>query len=298
MDANQQIAIRLLQAIDEKDWEGVSGAFAADAEYRPPAQQARVGRAAIERYYREERPVILGLHRVDEILSGDGITVVTGEFVGESQGGRRTCAKFIDILRIHDGAIIDREVMTRPLGETPFQPPLVTDRLLLRPFTLTDVEGLVRIGEGGFIADTTITVPHPLSTESARHWLIDDLTRCSRAQKIYAVEDRISSTLVGSVGFRHIDEAHRQGELTFWFGPFAAGRGFAAEAARALLEYGWAHLALERVEAYFMRRNSASGRVLEKLGFFREAILKRRVVKWGVTEDVELWALLRSKSSI
>lgn len=215
MDANQQIAIRLLQAIDEKDWEGVSGAFAADAEYRPPAQQARVGRAAIERYYREERPVILGLHRVDEILSGDGITVVTGEFVGESQGGRRTCAKFIDILRIHDGAIIDREVMTRPLGETPFQPPLVTDRLLLRPFTLTDVEGLVRIGEGGFIADTTITVPHPLSTESARHWLIDDLTRCSRAQKIYAVEDRISSTLVGSVGFRHIDEAHRQGELTF-----------------------------------------------------------------------------------
>ena len=67
------------------DWEGVSGAFAADAEYRPPAQRARVGRAAIERYYREERPVILGLHRVDEILSGDGITVVTGEFVGESR---------------------------------------------------------------------------------------------------------------------------------------------------------------------------------------------------------------------
>ncbi len=292
-DANQQIAIRLLSAIDEQNWQLVSDAFAAEAEYRPPAQKTRIGRAAIERYYRVERPVARGAHRIDEIMSAGDLTIVTGEFVGETTEGSRACAKFVDMLKIRDGRIIDREVLTRPLAASSPQPPLSTARLRLRPFALLDAEGLVRIGEGGSVADTTITVPHPLSRETAQRWLIDDLTRCSRVQKIFAVEDQLSSTLIGSVGFRHIDETHGQGELTFWFGPFAAGKGFATEASRALIEYGWRQLSLERVEAYFMRRNPASQRVLEKLGFRREAILKRRVQKRGAAEDVELWALLR-----
>ena len=105
-----------------------------------------------------------------------------------------------------------REVMTRPLGETPFQPPLVTDRLLLRPFTLTDVEGLVRIGEGGFIADTTITVPASAVHGSARHWLIDDpdplLTRAKRyMQSKIELAPRWSAALAFGILMRPIVKA-------------------------------------------------------------------------------------------
>lgn len=289
----EDIAIGLLRDIDTQNWPAVSAAFDTGAAYRPPGQQPRIGRAAIERYYRDERPVRRGLHRVGEIMSRAGLTIVTGEFVGANDSGAVACASFIDILRIEGGLIRDREVLTRPLGARPQEPPLETERLLLRPFDLADASAVARIAGSRHVADTTISVPHPLTPESTEDWIIGDLARCARSQNLYAAVERNSGALIGSVGFRHIDATHRQAELTFWFDSARAGAGFATEAAGALVTRGFSQLGLARIEAYFMRRNPASGRVLAKLGFHREAVLARRIVKWDVPEDVELWTLLR-----
>jgi len=62
------------------------------------------------------------------------------------------------------------------------------------------------------------------------------------------------------------------------------------EAAEALLLYAENTLGLHRIEAYHMARNPGSGRVLEKLGFRQEGLLRDRVRKWGQREDVLLWS--------
>ncbi len=66
------------------------------------------------------------------------------------------------------------------------------------------------------------------------------------------------------------------------------------EAGRAAVKYAFDKLNLNRICAYHMARNPASGRVLAKIGFSQEGLLRQRVRKWGVFEDVIICALLRS----
>jgi len=66
-----------------------------------------------------------------------------------------------------------------------------------------------------------------------------------------------------------------------------------SEALQAAVRYGFEGLGLNRLYAYHMVRNPASGRVLEKNGFVQEGLLRQRVRKWGRFEDVALWAILR-----
>ena len=92
---------------------------------------------------------------------------------------------------------------------------------------------------------------------------------------------------------RDIDTEHCQAELGFWIWVECWGKGFAAEAGRAVIDYRFLELPLNRIHAHHMVRNPASGRVLEKLGLKREGLLRQRVRKWSVFEDVILMAILR-----
>ena len=71
------------------------------------------------------------------------------------------------------------------------------------------------------------------------------------------------------------------------------GRGYATEGARAVIAFGFEQLDLDRVYPHHMVRNPASGRVLTKLGMKPKDLLRQRVRKWGVFEDVVPMALLR-----
>ena len=66
-----------------------------------------------------------------------------------------------------------------------------------------------------------------------------------------------------------------------------------SEALSPVLRFGFEELALNRLYAYHMVRNPGSGKVLQKNGLVEEGILRQRVRKWGVFEDVKLWAILR-----
>jgi ribosomal-protein-alanine N-acetyltransferase len=68
--------------------------------------------------------------------------------------------------------------------------------------------------------------------------------------------------------------------------------GYATEAARAVVAFGFAQLGLNRVQAYHYSRNPASGRVLVKIGMSHEGHLRRHILKWGVFEDIDLYGIL------
>jgi RimJ/RimL family protein N-acetyltransferase len=98
---------------------------------------------------------------------------------------------------------------------------------------------------------------------------------------------------MGLAALRHIDRDHDEGELSFWIAESEEGHGYITEAAEAVLEYAFHTLRLNRVCAYHMARNSASGRVLARLGMEQEGRLRDRVRKSGAYHDVLLWALLK-----
>ena len=70
------------------------------------------------------------------------------------------------------------------------------------------------------------------------------------------------------------------------------GRGLMTEALRAMLEFAFVRLHLNRVEAMFDVRNRASGRVMEKCGMRREGLLRQKLYNKGEYVDVEIWAIL------
>jgi [ribosomal protein S5]-alanine N-acetyltransferase len=173
------------------------------------------------------------------------------------------------------------------------QPALTTERLILRPLTLEDVPVVQQLAGRREIADTTISIPHPYSEEQARDWISSHADACAQGKGVaFGVELTHSNQLIGAVGLREIDKEHSQAEIGFWIGTDWWGKGYATEAAKRVIRYGFEELGLNRVYAHHMVRNPASGRVLEKSGMQREGLLRERVRKWGKFEDVVILAIL------
>jgi RimJ/RimL family protein N-acetyltransferase len=86
-----------------------------------------------------------------------------------------------------------------------------------------------------------------------------------------AVVERASGTTVGDVSLNWVSERDRTAEIGFIFDPRHQGRGYATEAAHAMLEWSFETVGLHRVIGRLEARNAASARVLEKLGMRLEA---------------------------
>jgi len=171
---------------------------------------------------------------------------------------------------------------------------LETPRLLLRLLKLDDAPIVSGLAGRREIADTTLSIPHPYSEAQAREWITVHIgPKDTNKEIIFAITLKPNGQLVGTVGLRDIDAEHSQAEMGFWVAVEEWRKGYATEAASATLRFGFEELQLNRIYAHHMVRNPASGRVLEKLGMKREGLLRQRVRKWGVFEDVILLAVLR-----
>ncbi|HEX5963742.1 MAG TPA: GNAT family N-acetyltransferase [Gemmatimonadales bacterium] len=177
-------------------------------------------------------------------------------------------------------------------------PTLRTPRLLLGPFAPEDAPDLQRMAGAREIADTTVSIPHPYDLDHALGWIGQQRREAVRGRSInLAIRLLPDNPLIGCAGLRDIDYEHSQAELGFWIGLEWWGRGYASEAAAALTRFGFEHLGLNRIYAHHMARNPAAGQVLLHIGMQQEGLLRQRVRKWGVYEDVVLYAILREERS-
>jgi [ribosomal protein S5]-alanine N-acetyltransferase len=97
--------------------------------------------------------------------------------------------------------------------------------------------------------------------------------------------------VIGAIGLS-LTPRHARGEIGYWVGLPYWGQGYATEAARALVHFGFSRLGLHRVQARHLSRNPASGRVLQKLGMALEGTQRESVRSWDRFEDVALYAVL------
>ena len=171
-------------------------------------------------------------------------------------------------------------------------PTLATARLVLRPFRLEDAPTVQRLAGVREVAATTLTVPHPYPDGEAGAWIGTHAGAWAERKVLtLAVTLREDGALVGAVGLALV-MADRRAELGYWIGVPWWNRGFATEAARALVDCGFGTLGLHRIMARHMSRNEASGRVMQKLGMAREGTLRHHVLKWGSFEDLVVYAVL------
>ena len=173
-------------------------------------------------------------------------------------------------------------------------PTIRTTRLLLGTFESDDAPDLQRLAGAREIADTTVSIPHPYGLDHARAWIGNQRRESVRGRATnFAIRLLPGAPLIGSAGLRDIDQEHLQAELGFWIGRDWWGQGYAREAADAVIRFGFETLGLNRIYAHHMARNPSAGKVLLHVGMQREGLLRERVRKWGVYEDVAVYAILR-----
>lgn len=168
---------------------------------------------------------------------------------------------------------------------------LETDRLKLRNFTQADIPELVPLIGAKEVAATTLRIPHPYEEKHA----VEYIASAANSEDVrLAITLRATNALVGGIGL-HPDKQHCRAELGYWLGFPHWGKGYATEAARAVVDYGFEQLELGRIFASHFEGNEASGNVLRKLGMQREGCMRRHILKWDRFLDLEMYGILREE---
>ncbi|MEV0847134.1 GNAT family N-acetyltransferase [Streptomyces sp. NPDC049954] len=140
---------------------------------------------------------------------------------------------------------------------------LRTQRLLLRPLGLCDLDACVALHAdprvNRFVGAWSREQATARLTEAERQW-------AERGHGLCAVELADSGTFVGRSGLQYW-ERFDEVELGWTLRAEHWGRGYATEAARACLEWGFATLPVDHVTALMKPGNDPSVRVAERLGF-------------------------------
>ncbi|MFM7320988.1 MAG: GNAT family N-acetyltransferase [Armatimonadota bacterium] len=168
-----------------------------------------------------------------------------------------------------------------------------TGRLLLRPLVATDAPAIQQMASDPKIAATTLAVPHPYPDGAAAAWIESHSELRQRHHRIWGIERHGDGTVVGTVALRG-NPVHRRAELGYWIGVPFQGHGYATEAVRAVVRFGFEIADLERIYAQHLDGNLASGRVMQKAGLRFEGILRHCVFKDGRHWDTPMYAILSS----
>jgi len=175
------------------------------------------------------------------------------------------------------------------------QPTLNTQRLILRPFTLADAPDLQRLASTPEIAATTLHIPHPYPQGLAETWIKQHPAMFEAGEGVvFAIVLRREGSLIGCLGLG-CDLANQNAELGYWIGVPYWNRGYATEAARMGLAFGFAYFGLHRIKSSYFASNPASGRVMEKIGMRYEGRRREQLFKEGRGfEDVVDYGILCS----
>jgi RimJ/RimL family protein N-acetyltransferase len=180
-----------------------------------------------------------------------------------------------------------------------FEPhyPIETERLSLRPFNRGDVDAVYAYRRREDVAQYLFD--GPMSHESATEVVVlraGQFTLASEGDKIFlAVELREPQTMIGEVSLIWRDEVNRQGEIGYIFNPDHHGRGYATEAARALLQLGFDEIGLHRIYARCAAANVRSWAVMERLRMRREAFFKEHIFVKGAWDEELVYAILEDE---
>lgn len=176
-------------------------------------------------------------------------------------------------------------------------PTILTPRLTLRPVRMSDAEDLYEYSRDPEVARHVLWDAHQ-SIHQTRNY-IRFLIRQYRnaAPSTFAIALRDSGKVIGTIGFMWVQTENRSAEVGYSLSRAYWNQGYMSEALKAVVEFGFAKLGLNRIEAQHECSNPASGHVMANAGMKHEGTLRQRLYNKGRFVDVDLYAILRSDFS-
>jgi RimJ/RimL family protein N-acetyltransferase len=139
---------------------------------------------------------------------------------------------------------------------------------LLRPFHLDDVPAVTAACQDQEISRWTVSIPWPYEERHARSWIeTHEWLREEGSAFPFAITDRRSGQLLGSIGIEHAGDPPGAGDVGYWVAASARNRGVATEALEMISAWAFQRLRLDRIHLVTKTGNVASERVAEKAGY-------------------------------
>jgi len=162
---------------------------------------------------------------------------------------------------------------------------IFTPRLILRPFTPADADDL-----HAYLCEPDIyrfEPGEPIDLAQARK-MAQEL---AASADFWAVELQETHRVIGQIYFKHIEPQHLMTwELGYILNPQYQRQGFMSEGVAALVRHGFANEAIHRVVAHCNPENVASWKLLEKVGFRREGLLRENIYFRKKANGDPLWS--------
>ena len=160
----------------------------------------------------------------------------------------------------------------------------------LRPWASSDCDSLVRYGNNKLVwRNLTDMFPHPYTVADAVAWI---KTANESGPNIFLAID-LAGEAIGGAGVIAADgNSFHTGQFGYWLGQPHWGKGIATRCARSLRDHAFAGGRFKRLEAPVFAWNPASMKVLEKVGFIREGVLRKSILKDGQLIDSVVYAAI------
>lgn len=171
---------------------------------------------------------------------------------------------------------------------------LKTQRLILRPPLMTDASTLALILQQPQVLEG-LDKPNAPSTDTIRDWIgasqVPELAR----RLAFVIESRRRHKIFGALYLDDINPFTRTCQMTIWLAKRSSGRGYASEATRELLAWGFASLNVEEVQAYCRPANERAKNLVRGLGMHDAGV--RELNKKSDPKQLAVWRLFFKRRS-
>jgi [ribosomal protein S5]-alanine N-acetyltransferase len=170
---------------------------------------------------------------------------------------------------------------------------LTTQRLILREFVEEDWEAVLMYqSDPLYLRYYAWTQRTEADVREFVGWFLANQQELPRTKFQLAVVLKSEGQLIGNCGVRVNDPELREGNIGYELDPRYWGHGYATEAAREIVRFGFEELGLHRIWSWCVAENVGSARVLEKVGMRQEGYLREKEYYRGRWWDQRLFAIL------
>lgn len=174
-------------------------------------------------------------------------------------------------------------------------PTLETERLILRKILPCDENDMYEYSRDPETSKYLLWEPHASRSYTRAHirYLQDAYNRASFFD--WALIEKESGKMIGTCGFTEIYEREKRAEIGYVIAPAFHRRGFAPEALKKVMEYGFLTLGLTKLSGRFMEDNEASRKILERFGFQNDTVRNESIFKRGKKERIFTYSLTKDQ---
>ncbi|MFD1738848.1 GNAT family N-acetyltransferase [Bacillus salitolerans] len=174
-------------------------------------------------------------------------------------------------------------------------PILETDRLILRKIREEDADFLLEhFGNPEVVRYFGMS---PMKERESAIGFIDSFKDGFENNTVmrWAITDKETGKTMGTVGFHNISNSYRRCEVGYDLSPAFWGKGIMPEALAIVIDFLFENRQMNRVGATIVNHNAASSRVVEKLGFKNEGLLRHYIIQEGELLDAYMFSILKEE---